>query len=75
MATGGRVFLTICVFILAAILGYLAVLFGWIAITELADISDSEGAMIMGVAFFFAPVGGLVLGLVAACAAQYRLRK
>lgn len=75
VAMGRRIFFTICVFVLATILGYLAILFGWITITELADINDREGAMIMGVAFFFAPVGGLVLGLVAACAAHYRLRK
>jgi hypothetical protein len=38
----------------------------------MADVFYREGAMIMSIAFFFAPIGGLLLGLAAAIAA-YRL--
>ena len=61
----GRGLFSVGAFILGTIIGYLAILFGWIAYTEMAGIFDREGAMIMGVAFFFAPIGGLLLGLVA----------
>jgi hypothetical protein len=35
----------------------------------MAGIFDREGAMIMGFAFFFAPIGGLLRGLAAAIVA------
>lgn len=69
-----RGFIIFGVFILAAIAGYLAILFGWIAYTERADVFDREGAMIMGVAFVFAPIGGFLIGLVAAVAISRRVK-
>lgn len=43
--------------------GYCVVLFGWIAYTNVAGSHHFEGAAAMQVAFFFAPLGGLVAGL------------
>jgi len=68
----GRGLFTLGAFILGTIIGYLVILFGWIAYTEIADIFDREGAMIMGVAFFFAPIGGLLLGLAVVSIAIFR---
>jgi hypothetical protein len=53
-------------FIAGLILGYCAVLFGWVAYTNIADVSDMGGGKTMGIAFFFAPLGGVIVGLVCA---------
>lgn len=50
-------------FVIGAVLGYCIVLFGWVAYTNIVDYHDFEGAASMGVAFFFAPLGGIVLGI------------
>ncbi len=68
----GRLLIASGAFIVATIIGYFAILFGWIAYTEMAGVFDREGAMIMGIAFFFAPIGGLLIGLAVAIVA-YRL--
>jgi hypothetical protein len=51
-------------FIGGLILGYCAVLFGWVAYTNIADVSDMGGGKAMGIAFFFAPLGGVIAGFV-----------
>jgi len=48
------------------LLGYPAVLFGWVAYTNIADVSDMGGGKIMGIAFFFAPIGAVVAGIAGA---------
>jgi hypothetical protein len=53
-------------FIGGLVLGYCAVLFGWVAYTNLFDVSDMGGGKTMGIAFFFAPVGGVIAGIVCA---------
>jgi len=53
-------------FIGGLVLGYCAVLFGWVAYTEMFDVGDLGGAKAMGVAFFFAPVGGVIAGIICA---------
>lgn len=63
------------IFILAVIVGYLAILFGWLAYAELAGVSDREGAMIMGIVFFFAPAGALLIGIAALVTFLTRRRK
>jgi H+/Cl- antiporter ClcA len=50
-------------FLLGLVAGYCAVLFGWVAYTNLASSHHFEGAVAMQVAFFFAPAGGLLTGL------------
>jgi hypothetical protein len=50
-------------FMLGLVVGYCIVLFGWVAYTNFVDVSDFEGAASMQVAFFFAPLGGLVTGI------------
>jgi hypothetical protein len=51
-------------FLLGLAVGYGVVLFGWVAYTNLVNVRDLEGSASMQVAFFFAPLGGLLTGLV-----------
>lgn len=53
-------------FIGGLIAGYCIVLFGWVAYTNIADVSDMGGGKAMGVAFFFAPVGAVIAGAICA---------
>jgi hypothetical protein len=53
-------------FIGGLIAGYCIVLFGWVAWTNIADVSDMGGGKAMGVAFFFAPIGGVIAGAICA---------
>lgn len=62
-----RVFLwSLLGFAVGTVVGYAITLFGWIAYADLAAVVDRDGGKIMGVAFVFAPLGGVVLGLLAA---------
>jgi hypothetical protein len=42
------------------------VLFGWVAYTNIFDVGDLGGAKAMGIAFFFAPIGGVLVGIICA---------
>jgi hypothetical protein len=53
-------------FIGGLVLGYCVVLFGWVAYTNLFDVSDLGGGKAMGIAFFFAPIGGVLTGILGA---------
>lgn len=53
-------------FIGGLIAGYCLILFGWVAYTNIADVSDMGGGKAMGVAFFFAPIGGVIAGAICA---------
>jgi hypothetical protein len=53
-------------FVLGAAIGYCVVLFGWVAYTNLVDYRDFEGAATMGVAFFLAPIGAIIVGIAGA---------
>ena len=55
----------IVTFILAAILGFLVIAFGYVAHADQLDYLDREGATGMAVVFFYAPLGGIVIGAVA----------
>jgi hypothetical protein len=50
-------------FVLGLVAGYCLVLFGWVAWTNVAGFRDFEGAASMQVAFFFAPLCGVLAGL------------
>ena len=50
-------------FFLGLVAGYCVVLFGWVAYTGVANVRDFEGATAMQIAFFFAPLGGLLAGV------------
>ena len=50
-------------FMAGAIAGYFIVLFGWVAWTVAFDVHDFEGAKTMGIAFFFAPLAAIALGM------------
>ena len=62
-------------FIAGLIAGYCIVLFGWVGLSNLVHVSDFEGAASMQVAFFFAPLGGLLLGVVVGIWLQLRKRQ
>ena len=49
--------------LLGLVAGYGIVLFGWVGYTNLVNTQHFEGAAAMQVAFFFAPLGGLLAGL------------
>lgn len=53
-------------FVLGVVVGYLAVLFGWIGYAEQFDVGDMDGGKVMGVVFVIAPVGAIVLGVLLA---------
>jgi hypothetical protein len=53
-------------FLLGAVLGYCAVLFGWLGYAEMFDVFDRDGGKIMGIMFGFAPMTALVTGIVGA---------
>jgi hypothetical protein len=58
----------IVVFFLAAVVGFLAIAFGYIAYADSTNFFDREGATGMGVVFFYAPVGGIMIGALSAFA-------
>ena len=60
-------------FIAGLVVGYCAVLFGWVALTNVVTVSHFEGAAAMQVAFFFAPLAGIVTGV--ALGLWFQLRK
>jgi len=62
-------------FLLGLVAGYCAVLFGWVAYTNLLGSHHFEGAAAMQVAFFFAPIGGLLAGAVLGVWWQRRKRR
>jgi uncharacterized membrane protein len=52
----------IITFVLATIAGFLAIAFGYVAYADQANELDREGATGMAVVFFYAPLGGIVIG-------------
>ena len=58
--------ITLAALIGGAILGCLAIAFGYIAYADSTNYFDREGATGMGVVFFYAPLGGLIIGVIAA---------
>ena len=55
-------------FFAGLIVGYAAILFGWIGYADLFDVGDIDGGKIMEVAFALAPAGAVVIGIVLALA-------
>ncbi len=55
-------------FVVGLIGGYCAVLFGWLAYSELAGVHDMDGGKIMNIAFAFAPAGAVVAAIILAVA-------
>lgn len=56
----------VTIFAVATVIGYFAILFGWLAYAGLFDISDREGGKGMAIIFIFGPAAGAVIGLIAA---------
>jgi hypothetical protein len=59
---------TTVTFILAAVVGFLAIAGGYIAYAISTEFFDREGATGMAVVFFYAPVGGIIIGVISAVA-------
>jgi hypothetical protein len=57
---------TLIVFVVATILAYLAIVFGWIAYADFADVADREGGLGMAVVFIIAPICAVLIGIAAA---------
>jgi hypothetical protein len=56
----------VTIFAVATVVGYFAILFGWLAYAALFDIPDREGGKGMAMIFIFGPAAGAVIGLIAA---------
>ena len=56
----------IVTFIVVALVGFLAMAFGYVAYADSTHYFDREGATGMAVVFFYAPLGGILLGIVSA---------
>jgi hypothetical protein len=56
----------ITAFIVGTLVGFAAIAFGYIAYADSTHYLDREGATGMGVVFFYAPLGGLLLGTISA---------
>ena len=56
----------VAIFAAATGIGYLAIVFGWLAYAAVFDIADREGSKGMAIIFIFAPAAGAVIGLIAA---------
>ena len=54
----------IITFVLVAIAGFLVIAFGYVAYADQANYLDREGATGMAVVFFYAPLGGIIAGVV-----------
>ena len=55
-------------FVVGVIVGYLAILFGWVAYTEFIPVADHDGGTAVAIGFFVAPLGALVFGIILAIA-------
>ena len=53
-------------FVVGAIGAYLAIVFGWIAYADYANVADNDGSIGMGVVFAYGPIGAILLGAGAA---------
>ena len=57
---------TAIVFIIAPLLAYLAIVFGWIAYADYAHVADNDGAKGMAAVFVYGPVCAILIGAGAA---------
>jgi len=55
----------VAIFAVATVVGYVIVVFGWLAYAGLFDIGDREGGKGMGMIFIVGPAAGALIGLVA----------
>ena len=55
----------VAIFAVATVIGYFAIVFGWLACASVFDIGDREGGKGMGMIFIFGPAAGAVIGLIA----------
>ena len=58
--------ITLTALIGGTILGFLAIAFGYIAYADSTNYFDREGSTGMDVIFVIAPLGGLIIGIIAA---------
>ena len=53
-------------FIGGLVIAYIAIIVGWATYTDLFEVSDLGGGKAMGIAFFVAPIGAVIAGIVCA---------
>ncbi len=68
-------FVGLLVFIAITAATWAVVTFGWLAYAEYFDVLDRDGGHVMAIAFQFAPVVALVVGLLGAIWAGLRVRR
>jgi|HubBroStandDraft_5_1064220.scaffolds.fasta_scaffold488583_2 hypothetical protein len=61
-----QAWITIAVFVAGTVLGFLAIAGGFLAWAMTTNYIDREGSTGMAVIFIEAPVGGLIIGVIAA---------
>jgi hypothetical protein len=66
MSAALTVLRTVAIFAAATVVGYLALVFGWIAYASVFDIADPDGGKGMEIVFVIAPVAAAAVGVMAA---------
>lgn len=66
MGNVGKVLVISLAFIGSLVIGYLAILIGFLSLWEAMGNADQNGGIAMSVAFFIAPVAGLIIGVAGA---------
>jgi hypothetical protein len=61
-----KILLIVLAFIVALLVSYFVILIGFLSIWDMAGYGDQNGGVAMGVGFFFAPIGALIIGFIAA---------
>lgn len=71
-----RIMLAILAFIGSTVIGYIAILVGFLTFWEMSEQPDHNGGVALAVAFFVAPIAGLIIGIAGAIwTARKLLRK
>jgi hypothetical protein len=65
----------ITIFILGTVVGFLAIAVGYTTYADSTNYFDREGATGMAVVFFYAPLGGIIVGVVSAVATYKFLKR
>lgn len=73
MSRTRKILRVILAFIVAMIVSYFVILIGFLSIWDMMGYGDQNGGVAMGVGFFFAPIGALIIGIIAAIWTAIRL--
>ncbi len=73
MSRTRKILRVILAFIVAMIVSYFVILIGFLSIWDMMGYGDQNGGVATGVGFFFAPIGALIIGIIAAIWTAIRL--